>query len=62
MELPGVIGGVGFPGSGELGYPGMARPGYEGGGGIGEIRTRQTWESLVIVQTVTWGLTPLTAG
>lgn len=29
IELPGVMGGVGFPGRGELGYPGIARPGCE---------------------------------
>lgn len=27
MLLPGVMGGVGFPGRGELGYPGIDRPG-----------------------------------
>jgi len=30
MPLPGVMGGVGFPASGELGYPGSDRPGCGG--------------------------------
>lgn len=30
MPLPGVMGGVGFPASGELGYPGSDRPGCRG--------------------------------
>lgn len=38
MLLPGVMGGVGFPGKGELGYPGIDRPGCGGTGTVSERR------------------------
>ena len=56
MLLPGVIGGVGFPGRGELGYPGTDRP------GCGDTVTVTVWQCWQPHSAPTPpALTPLTA-
>lgn len=57
MPLPGVMGGVGFPASGELGYPGSDRPGC---GGTAHPQHPAVLTSPAAPHPVL-GLTPLTA-